>query len=435
MIIPSPRIIAVDDEPKHLEGLAQGLNRYGAACLPVHFTGEPIVAPCSHVRVIFADLHLSGGPPGDHAQDFAMIGGLIEETFRPSGPYFVVLWTMYPEQADALFRFLLDRLHNVTKPFSVKALNKNDHLDSQGDVRDPKALVESIGLIAAEQPQIGALFNWEERALGAAADTVSSVTAMATVAAGKADPGVEVGRLLRHLADEAVGSEHVEDDRFRAVNDALMPILADRIATMRLRSEDNEIWQGAFEGREAPTGLASNEASTLNRLLHIAAPTAKDDGSERGAVIALPEEFLGEAFARTFDLATEKVADSQFWRKQSEEDRDQDRWVLVQTQAACDHAQNQPGPLPFHLGLCLLTSSVRKNGTPPSALWRSPLFEFENEARVLHVSARFQVSLSSEKAKLGSPLFRLREQLLNILIYHLHSYGARPGTISFRPQK
>ena len=53
MRLPVPRVIAIDDEPKHLEGLAQGLNRYGAACLPVHFTGEAAIAPCPHVRVIF----------------------------------------------------------------------------------------------------------------------------------------------------------------------------------------------------------------------------------------------------------------------------------------------------------------------------------------------------------------------------------------------
>ena len=34
MMLPAPRIIAIDDEPEHLEGLTRGLNRYGAACLP-----------------------------------------------------------------------------------------------------------------------------------------------------------------------------------------------------------------------------------------------------------------------------------------------------------------------------------------------------------------------------------------------------------------
>ena len=80
MRLTAPRIIAIDDDEKHLEGLVQGLNRYGAACLPVHFTGEAAIAPCSQVRLIFADLHLADSPPGDHKQDFSTIGGLIEES-------------------------------------------------------------------------------------------------------------------------------------------------------------------------------------------------------------------------------------------------------------------------------------------------------------------------------------------------------------------
>ena len=109
---------------------------------------------------------------------------------------------------------------------------------------------------------------------------------------------------------------------------------------------------------------------------------------------------------------------------------DQVRWVLVQTQAACDYAQAQPGPLPFHLGLCLPASEARR-GMPPAALWRSPCFDLDGKPHFLHVNARFQMSLPSAEVAEAQPLFRLREQLLNDLIYRLHSHGARPGIISF----
>ena len=431
MRLPAPRVIVIDDEREHLEGLVQGLNQYGAACLPVHFTGEAAIDPYPQVRVIFADLHLSGGPPGDHARDFSMIGGLIEETIQPSGPYFIVLWTKYPDEADKLNNYLAKGLQSVTKPFTVQALDKKDYLDSQGDVKNPEELVEAIEQVVAKQPQAGALLNWEERVLGAAADTISSIAAMAESAAGEADSGGEVGRLLGRLAVGAVGSKHVEKDRFRAVNDALLPILADRIASMRSQDTDNELWRNALEGAGAGSRLTRDEAAKLNRLLHIAPSTPDDDRGERGVVILLPEEFLGKAFMRTFDLTATEAMEDQFGCKRSEEDDDQVRWVLVQTQAACDHAQNQPGPLPFHLGLCLPASRNRKRKKPPVALWRSPCFEYESGASFLHVSARFQVSWPRNRARRETPLFRLREQLLNDLIYHLHGYGARPGIISF----
>ena len=247
MRLPAPRIIAIDDERNHLEGLTQGLNRYGAACLPVHFAGEPAaVPPCPYVRVIFADLHLSGGPPGNHVQDFSTIGGLIEDTIKPTGPYLIVLWTMYPDQANDLHRFLRERLRDVAKPFAVRALNKNDHLDPQGDVRSPEGLVVAIGQIIAEQPQIGALLNWEECVLSAAADAISSIVELAETARDDRRLSEEVGRLFAKLAVAAVGKEHIEESRFRAVNEALLPILADRIASLRPQKAERKLWQAAF---------------------------------------------------------------------------------------------------------------------------------------------------------------------------------------------
>lgn len=427
MRLPTPRVIAIDDDLKHLEGLAQGLNQYGTACLPVHYEGDDAaVSPCPQVRVIFADLHLSDLTSGDHRQDFGVIGGLIQERIKPSGPYFIVLWTMYPDQATRLQNFLDERLENVAKPFKVQALDKNNFLDLQPDdvkVKDLEALVKAIERSVEGYPQFGALLNWEERVLDGAAGTLSSITKMAESC------GEEVGKLLWILAEGAVGKDHIEDDRFRAVNDALLPILADRLASMRSQNSDNQLWKDALreEGK-----VSIEKAARLNSFLHIA-PSAHN-GNERGAVIALPEEFLDNPSPETFDSYSKDMKDmfeKQFSSKPFHVSNSS-HWVLVQTQASCDYAQNQPGLLPFHLGLLMPKSSVSKNKKPPAALWCSPCFEYDQQVQYLHVSARFPVSLLRERAIEMSPLFRLREQLLNNLIYHLHGYGARPGFISFR---
>ena len=430
MKLPSPRVIAIDDEQKHLEGLTHGLNRYGAACLPVLFDGHAAMAPCPHVRVIFADLHLSGGPPGDHNRDFALIGGLLEGTIRPAGPYFIVLWTQYPEQAVALQDFLVERLQDVAKPFTVESLDKIDHLDPDGNVTNPETLVEAIEQIVAGQPKIGALLNWEERVLGAAADTVSSISDMAEKAAEDADSSEQVGRLLRNLAIASVGKDHVDEDRFRAVNEALLPILADRIASMRSRETDDRLWRVAIGDVNAGPGLTNVEVAKLNRLLHIACPTEVSAWSERGSVIPLPNRASGDNFRRTFGLEQDVAACKSFGCRNFDGNDARFRWVLVQSQAACDYAQVRPGPLSFHLGLCLPAGNVRR-GSLPAALWTSPCFEFHGEA-FLHVNASFQMHFPRTARRMDTPLFRLREPLLNELIHQLHKHGARPGIVSLR---
>ena len=138
-------VIAIDDDPIHLAGLADGLGREGVACRPIHFTGDAAVVPrCPGVRIILADLHLGAGVlTSDHTTDFSTIGHLLEDRISPAGPYCIVLWTMYADQASALAAFL-ERLRAVPPPVAVRALDKNVHLDSAGNVRDEGALLREL---------------------------------------------------------------------------------------------------------------------------------------------------------------------------------------------------------------------------------------------------------------------------------------------------
>ena len=77
----SPRVLAVDDKKTHLDGLVNGLQRNGVACLPIHFPDglSALVDTCPDVRIIFADLHLVG-QASDYTRQFTALGGLIEAT-------------------------------------------------------------------------------------------------------------------------------------------------------------------------------------------------------------------------------------------------------------------------------------------------------------------------------------------------------------------
>ena len=337
-----------------------------------------------------------------------------------------MLWTQYPDQAPELRNFL-GRLRDVTKPFDVIPLAKADHLDAGGNVKDEAALMRAIFDITEKLPQIGALFDWESRVFKATGYTVSSILELAS----RPEPdrrAEEVGRILARLAIEAVGQDHVNGDRFRAVNEAMLPILADRIANLRSGDGDDDVWRAAFTVT-GMQGLSQKEAAKLNRMVHIADP-GNSDGSERGCVALLHESFR-EDFEGDFGIEENDAADRQYGCKEFVSDDERFRWVLVQVQAACDHAQTQPGPLPFYLGLDLPASN-RKSDKPPASLWTSPVFEWEGDVRLLRVSARFPISKPPADAQNAVPIYRLREQILNDLIFWIHSHGARPGMISFR---
>lgn len=432
MILPTPRIIAIDDDQADLDGLVKGLNQLGLACLPFHFTGDTEnIRYGPHVRAIFADLHLNqSGAGNDNTQHFSLIGGLLKETIKPSGPYILILWTKYSGEADNLSEFLDERLGDTPRPLVVEAIDKMQHLDSGGNVKSTEKLVTEIKGLFDQQPQIAALLNWEERVLDATANTVSSIFDLTK---GQ-NQGDEVGNLLAHLAIGAVGDNHVEHDRFHAVNEALLPILTDHIAVLRSKDDGENIWQKAINISNLGSALSLEKVAKLNSFIHIASPTGVDDGTRRGAVIALPTKFSGSTFDHQFNIKHKDKVSKQFFCNDYAEESEQFRWVLVQCQAVCDYTQNQPGPLPYYLGL-EMPQALIKSGSSPAALWLSPPFESEGAIRSLHVSARFQVSLPAVDVKNEKPIYRLREQLLNNLIYQIHTYAARPGMLSFREVK
>jgi hypothetical protein len=429
-----PRIIVIDDNPKHLQGLVDGLHRYGTSCLPIHFTGDlDGISSCPALRLIFADLHLNDSGAGtEHQKHFATIGGLIETALAPTGPYVLILWTQFADQAEELRKFLESRLQDVSKPLAVVALDKMVHLRDTGAVKNPAALVKAIDLIIRGQPQLAALLRWEERVLGATAETAGAILGLTDPVATGTARAKELGRIFARLATEAVGEKHVEEDRFGAVNEALLPILADRIAALHSTTADQSIWNQAFDTDDAKAAIALEEAARLNRMLHVD-ETSKTKASDRGSVVVLPVAKRGDAFTRLFGIDEATAAGKQFGCKDFDPNSEQFRWMLVQSQAACDFAQRQPGPVPFMLALEIPCASAA-SGRLPGALWQSPALHLRDMPRYLMVNYRFEFLSPPKATSKIKAAYRIRESLLNALLTQAHAYGARPGYIFFRKQ-
>ena len=424
-----PRVVVIDDNRIHLDALANGLHQHGLSCLPIHFPDDlRHLGPCPNLRVLFADLHLiEGGNGSGNTIHFNTLGGLIQDTIKPLGPYLVVLWTQYPGEADDLMTHLERELEGVATPFEVAALDKSLYYSAE-DVLDNGQLVKDIAELSEKSPQFSALLDWEDRVLGAAGDTVVSVLDLAKPEQVKEARKTRVSRLLYKLAVAAVGEQHVENSRFRAVNDALMPVLADRLSFLE-SGPGIAVWQDAFDPQVHNQVLSPQEVSKLNRMVHIASPSDGNKGNERGAVVKLPKRFTESRFKKEFTIGETELAKEEFFCHSFQ--ASECRWVLVQAQPACDYALNRPSTLPFYLGL-ELPVQLEGTGRFRESLWRSPRYEYEGVDRLLHVSARFPVSISRDEAIGMNPVYRLREQLVGNLSHHLHSYGSRLGIVSLR---
>jgi hypothetical protein len=426
MLLP-PRIIAVDDELPHLQGIVTGLNRSGWACLQIHFPNDMAsVQPCSHVRLVFTDLHLvAGGATVEMTRNYSAVQSLLETKVIPTGPYLLVVWTRYPEDAQALEGYLRDRMvKKVPAPLSVLSLAKESHLDASGNVTDPDKLVAALRGLVNTNPQFSALLNWEQRVLGAAAAAVSEMQSLTKGAA----PTPTLAQVIAQLASAAVGKQNVDTARFQAVNEALLPILADLVGSLRRNASDDTIWAGAFAPTDLDVTLTDPVAARLNRFVHVEQPFAAG-GCYRGAVVKLPGSMSGKNFSRRFTIEPQgDVAKKQFGIKPGS-GPDAWEWRLVQVQAACDVAQKNPGPLPFVLAAEVKRSGADRN--PLKAAWKSPWFTTPSGDARLMINPRFLIDVPASTAARFKSVYRLREQIMVEVSHHIQAQGARPGIISF----
>src|SRR5690606_14278481 len=100
-------------------------------------------------------------------------------------------------------------------------------------------------------------------------------------------------------------------------------------------------------------------------------------------------------------------------------------WVLVPFQAACDHAQSQPGLVPMVLGVICKKKS---RSTRPNAVWTSPVFcEKDTEPYEIMLNCRYIISVNPDRMEIKKDNFevwgRIREPLMVDLGFHIHTYG------------
>ena len=300
------------------------------------------------MRVLFADLHLVDGNDNDSSH-FGTLGGLIETTFKPAGPYLIVLWTAYPSKAEDLHRYIKDNLCGVPTPFSIVSLEKENYrVESSG--WDTDKLIEDIARISEDPPAFSALIDWEERIIEAAGDTISSLVDIAVSDIGE-NTSANTSALLDMLATATVGADNVASDRFRAVNEALLPILSDRVSSLRTNDNSRRVWDKALSGAGGSGRNSEGTVARLNRMLHIDQGENTIDGTSRGAVIPLVSTLADGDFMNRFGLDESAAAKEQFRCNNFQPNCSDFRWILVNVRAACDQAQNKLGTLSYYLGI------------------------------------------------------------------------------------
>lgn len=422
MIGQSPRIVLIDDKMHHLHGLAQALGKLDSACLPFHFQDQgPSKRQLRNARVIFCDLHLlSDALTADTKQQLAVIAGMLSEGLETNhGPYVLVIWTEFPDKVDGLQEYI-DTLSPGQRPIEYICFNKNDFIDS----KDGKLIAEG-NLIAKIQESLGkwsgvtALLWWEAAVADAAADLATALWEPSGDDDGARPEGLR--QTFGKLAVGSAGNEIARRHPGVAVNEALVPMLSDRIERTKFPPE---VWDSAVEFDNQNQAVPTARLNTLVHLdfIHGLSPLQRGSASPLLATWSTEQWFSDkfgysqEEVLKAFGFHGERLADA----------KNAATWLLIQIRAACDEAQGKAGLLPFVLAAQISTEP--KNSRSPSA-WASRDFQFGDNVARIYAHSNFVLGLSAAEAGGFKPTFRLRSSLLESLVVAVHSHASRPGTI------
>lgn len=421
------QVLAFDDKAEDLNNLVTALGKAGISCRGIRWDGQEIPGlECPHARIIFMDVHLLPNPIQSRLHDnFSAIADLLDKV-QPQGPYLLVLWTINDEKATELETFLHQRLEGTTKPFMVIPLPKTRFM-TKGVIDRLDELTDSIKDLTLNSPAMTVLLDWEEKALAAVADTISSITLVGDKEKSSQQQQAELPRLLTQISAEATSKTVAHHHPFRAINEALAPVLSDRISAQAPSNQNTEVWNQVFTDPGNQTKITQQQAAKLHRAIHIDLniPTSP----EPGTVFEVNNLVFATLLGQLTHLPQSKLAYDEFKCKKTAAQNQDYRWVLVQTQAPCDYAQNNAGFTPFHLGIEYQTKNI-KNDSHSAYLWLSPPFTADSQIKRIAVNARFPVSLSSKDIREITPIYRIRTQLLAELLHRIHTHGSRPGVIN-----
>ena len=447
----APRIVVIDDKPDHLTAIVETFNSMGTACSAICYDAATGVPPgrLRGVRALFLDLHLlDGAPTSANEKHFGTLAEILQNGIDPDGgPYVLVLWTENPEKFDNFRQFLEERLFNGaphTRPLSFVALNKTDFISpTTGKPQTGEKLVQAVKDVTEGNPQLNALLAWERDVMAAAGSTLSAILNLVPPEARTAEAGSDpLNAILSLLAREQVGQVNVNNDVRSAITTVLAPILADRIMNRSPAEGAEELWKAAVT-RHQEKGLepSPDQAAAINRMLHLSSGTTEQLlSTDWGAVVDFPkDELTEEGFKHRFGVGLGQMLGGEFLIEKKF--RDAVSPVLVRVGAACDHAQNSTGPLPFLFGLIRPAGAERKkrdDGTEfplKASVWISPLLSDDETGVpfVIEVNARFPFVMNRDDAAALKVRFRLREQLLVHLLNHAGSYQVRPGIVRLLP--
>lgn len=422
-------IVVIDEQEDQLQELEEAFTKAGKHCTGIKYEPTYDDEPYSGIELLFLDVNLNPGPGKSDMAICATLEGAIKSYISAdNGPYVLVFWTTRPELVSVFKEYL--KRNNTSQVFIHRPIYVDTLPKDIFQVR-PLETLESI----LNKPIVKLVFSLHKTLLDASTYAFKELIGCVPQTEEWGDNDgylASLKKVFTKIAITSVGKQNaiIMPDK------AIFEVIGREISHQLIKNSREE-WKDFLgiddrKEEEVKNQLYNEWQYRLNTVFHV--ESYRLDNLDRGAVLTGKKH--------VFDCLV--GVDLYDWYKelyQITKDSDPDFRIIpvaVEISPSCDYAQNNSRLYKYVLGVCRVSKTRPSNNlesgkTPPfkksSRLLNLPTFLIGGKYYKISLAFNYVIGLRASTAKTLTPLFTLREEMVNRISSMVADYCSRIGTI------
>lgn len=446
------KIIVIDDNKEHLDFASKSLFIAGFPNQPILWNDLTGVAdyfpePSTSTRIIFMDINLTEAPGNPEAHLLAEpIAATLRDIISPkNGPYLLIFWTNNRSKIEEIRTYLNERHADLLSPMAIKFIDKSQIPDATGKERTPESVDEfrsKLQTLLTETESLNTYLKWESACLNASGQVLNNLFESTEISPqwNQDYHQADLSSLAYTISKETVGEKNLEGKEAFAFFSGMTPLLEDTFINL---ADDTFSELLAKNHLEAITSDITPRLEKLNSAYHI--DNINKNKKDRGVLIEIndTEDLFQSIFHNKWDEVFLDFIDGRHYeklKKESNTDIIKPRTIkktttpcLLEISPSCDDAQQKKRNKKFLLAALIPAAHEEEIGKKGNheGIYCFPKFHLNGEDYFLRVNYRYIAGFNISHELLSDPILRVREQILNDLVFRYGKYSSRPGIVSF----
>lgn len=422
-------IIIVDNKREDLDRIARIFNQHGIGCRTIECDGfELLPTPLTGVKIAFFDINFTD--VGDETAILSALRSVLVATIsKDNGPFVLVFWTTNTRLVESFKAFVNrdDTYKDLPHPMHISVLDK-----AQFEAQ-PEKLYENIDRICS-LPLAKCLISFNEELLIASDSCMHNITTLIDVD----EPWGEhtkyekrIKEIFSKISLDTFGNINGRHYPDAAIKESLAPVFL-----YSLCNNGSTVWKDylrldQLSDQEIKGYSIADIAPALNKFYHI--DPIVNDPFARGVVRIIDCD--DAEFENRIGYTKSEWALERFLQKKKTP-ANKYAVIAVEYSAACDYANNKNRLHKFMLGMLIKENDYFKYNNHIAENVLNLCFEFEYKGDkcclIFDLNSSFNEEENEVFTLLGPPMFRLKNEIMNLIVNSHAEHESRIGISRFK---